>query len=93
MVFAPTELVLGKIMRHITSTPTPPIPGVNELTESAVALGKADPNFSVSVRVRPPLEREGGMVQCIRSYEVTSEALPGKDNIKGEEVCVHKSAA
>lgn len=67
--FKPSALVLSRILKHVTSSPRPP-PSVAQLqapVQSAVALGKADVNFMVAVRCRPPMARE----KCLeRSYSL-----------------------
>eukprot|EP01043_Picozoa_sp_COSAG02_P065978 COSAG02_NODE_10124_length_2016_cov_1.199270_1_plen_299_part_10 len=74
--FTPSDLVLHKILKHVTLTARPP-PSATQLrapVESAVALGTADVNFKVAVRCRPPIAREQGLA---RSYTLKQPASTG----------------
>jgi pimeloyl-ACP methyl ester carboxylesterase len=89
--FEPSALVLGKVLSHVTAGARPP-PSAAQLrapVESAVALGTADVNFKVAVRVRPPIEREQGIA---RSYTfqpaATADVAQKHQELVTLETCV-----
>jgi len=88
--FQPSSYVLGKIMQHVTRVAVPQVapPSIDEPIQSAVALGQTDgTNFTVAVRVRPPLAREE---MHGRSYTIQPQQLAGGCGV-GEEITVRTS--
>jgi len=90
--FEPSALVLRKILTHVTAEARPP-PNISQLrapVESAVALGVADVNFKVVVRVRPPIEREQGIArsytlqQTVPDIKLQQEIITVTRDISGE---------
>ena len=74
--YCPTAAVSNAIVSHLTAPPRrkleAPHPGLQGV--SAVQLGTEDSNFTVCVRVRPPLRRESEA----KSYEVSHVQLPAR---------------
>lgn len=89
--FQPSEIVLQKIVGHVTRVAAPAIStaAFDSVAESAVALGQSDVNFAVTVRVRPPIGRESSQR---RSYAVRPMELQGMTGGMVEEITLRTAA-